>query len=173
MMWSRCVRRIPYMGIKGRLLVQCPFCSAANTKVIDSRLVTEGNAVRRRRECQVCEERFTSFETAELLMPKVVKSNGVRDSFNDQKLRHGIVRALEKRPVSVNQIESVLGRIMHKLRVKGEREISSFEIGELVMLELRELDPVGYVRFASVYRDFQDVSEFTAEIQKLSSDTES
>jgi len=153
--------------------VQCPFCSAANTKVIDSRLVTEGNAVRRRRECQVCEERFTSFETAELLMPKVVKSNGVRDPFNEEKLRHGIVRALEKRPVSVDQIESALGRIMHNLRVMGEREISSFEIGELVMMELRELDAVGYVRFASVYRDFQDVSEFTAEIQKLSSDTES
>jgi len=153
--------------------VQCPFCSAVNTKVIDSRLVTEGNAVRRRRECQVCEERFTSFETAELLMPKVVKSNGVRDPFNEEKLRHGIVRALEKRPVSVNQIESALGRIMHRLRVKGEREIPSFEIGELVMVELRGLDPVGYVRFASVYRDFQDISEFTAEIQKLSSDTES
>jgi len=140
--------------------------------VIDSRLVTEGNAVRRRRECQVCEERFTSFETAELLMPKVIKSNGVRDPFNEEKLRHGIVRALEKRPVSVDQIESALGRIMHNLRVMGEREISSFEIGELVMMELRELDAVGYVRFASVYRDFQDVSEFTAEIQKLSSDTE-
>ena len=153
--------------------MQCPFCSAANTKVIDSRLVTEGNAVRRRRECQVCEERFTSFETAELLMPKVVKSNGVRDPFNEEKLRHGIVRALEKRPVSVDQIESALGRIMHNLRVMGEREISSFEIGELVMMELRELDAVVYVRFASVYRDFQDVSEFTAEIQKLSSDTES
>ena len=153
--------------------MQCPFCSAANTKVIDSRLVTEGNAVRRRRECQVCEERFTSFETAELLMPKVVKSNGVRDPFNEEKLRHGIVRALEKRPVSVDQIESALGLIMHNLRVMGEREISSFEIGELVMMELRELDAVGYVRFASVYRDFQDVSEFTAEIQKLSSDTES
>ena len=152
--------------------MQCPFCSAANTKVIDSRLVTEGNAVRRRRECQVCEERFTSFETAELLMPKVVKSNGVRDPFNEEKLRHGIVRALEKRPVSVDQIESALGRIMHNLRVMGEREISSFEIGELVMMELRDLDAVGYVRFASVYRDFQDVSEFTAEIQKLSSDTE-
>lgn len=153
--------------------MQCPFCSAANTKVIDSRLVTEGNAVRRRRECQVCEERFTSFETAELLMPKVVKSNGIRDPFNEEKLRHGIVRALEKRPVSVDQIESALGRIMRNLRVMGEREISSFEIGELVMMELRELDAVGYVRFASVYRDFQDVSEFTAEIQKLSSDTES
>ena len=145
--------------------MQCPFCFAANTKVIDSRLVTEGNAVRRRRECQVCQERFTSFETAELLMPRVVKSNGVRDQFNEEKLRHGIVRALEKRPVSVDQIEASLGRIMHQLRAKGEREVSSYEIGELVMLELRELDPVGYVRFASVYRDFQDVSEFAVEIQ--------
>ena len=153
--------------------MQCPFCFAANTKVIDSRLVTEGNAVRRRRECQVCQERFTSFETAELLMPRVVKSNGVRDSFNEEKLRHGIVRALEKRPVSVDQIEASLGRIMHQLRAKGEREVSSYEIGELVMLELRELDPVGYVRFASVYRDFQDVSEFAVEIQKFSSDSDS
>lgn len=153
--------------------MQCPFCAAPNTKVIDSRLVTEGNAVRRRRECQSCGERFTSFETAELLMPKVVKSNGIRDPFNEEKLRHGIVRALEKRPVSVDQIESALGRIMHKIRVKGEREVSSFEIGKFVMGELRELDPVGYVRFASVYRDFQDVSEFAAEIQKLSSDNES
>jgi len=153
--------------------LQCPFCAAPNTKVIDSRLVTEGNAVRRRRECQSCGERFTSFETAELLMPKVVKSNGIRDPFNEEKLRHGIVRALEKRPVSVDQIESALGRIMHKIRVKGEREVSSFEIGKFVMGELRELDPVGYVRFASVYRDFQDVSEFAVEIQKLSSDNES
>ena len=153
--------------------MQCPFCAAPNTKVIDSRLVTEGNAVRRRRECQGCGERFTSFETAELLMPKVVKSNGIRDPFNEEKLRHGIVRALEKRPVSVDQIESALGRIMHKIRVKGEREVSSFEIGKFVMGELRELDPVGYVRFASVYRDFQDVSEFAVEIQKLSSDNES
>ena len=152
--------------------MQCPFCFAANTKVIDSRLVTEGNAVRRRRECQVCQERFTSFETAELLMPRVVKSNGVRDSFNEEKLRHGIIRALEKRPVSVDQIEASLGRIMHQLRAKGEREVSSYEIGELVMLELRELDPVGYVRFASVYRDFQDVSEFAVEIQKFSSDSD-
>ena len=153
--------------------MQCPVCAAPNTKVIDSRLVTEGNAVRRRRECQSCGERFTSFETAELLMPKVVKSNGIRDPFNEEKLRHGIVRALEKRPVSVDQIESALGRIMHKIRVKGEREVSSFEIGKFVMGELRELDPVGYVRFASVYRDFQDVSEFAVEIQKLSSDNES
>ena len=153
--------------------MQCPFCFAANTKVIDSRLVTEGNAVRRRRECQVCQERFTSFETAELLMPRVVKSNGVRDPFYEEKLRHGIVRALEKRPVSVDQIEASLGRIMHQLRAKGEREVSSYEIGELVMLELRELDPVGYVRFASVYRDFQDVSEFAVEIQKFSSDSDS
>ena len=153
--------------------MQCPFCAAPNTKVIDSRLVTEGNAVRRRRECQSCGERFTSFETAELLMPKVVKSNGIRDPFNEEKLRHGIVRALEKRPVSVDQIESALGRIMHRIRVKGEREVSSFEIGKFVMGELRELDPVGYVRFASVYRDFQDVSEFAVEIQKLSSDNES
>ena len=106
---KRCLRYAlisQFTVLIGRWLVQCPFCFAANTKVIDSRLVTEGNAVRRRRECQVCQERFTSFETAELLMPRVVKSNGVRDPFNEEKLRHGIVRALEKRPVSVDQIEA-------------------------------------------------------------------
>ena len=151
--------------------MQCPFCALPNTKVIDSRLVTEGNTVRRRRECQICGERFTSFETAELLMPKVIKSNEVRDPFNEEKLRYGIVRALEKRPVSVDQIEAAIGRIMYKLRAAGEREVSSLQIGEFVMLELRELDAVGYVRFASVYRDFQDVSEFATEIQKLSMDS--
>tara|TARA_B110000196_G_C20879579_1_gene536030 strand:+ start:301 stop:615 length:315 start_codon:yes stop_codon:yes gene_type:complete len=104
-------------------------------------------------------------------MPKVIKSNEVRDPFNEEKLRYGIVRALEKRPVSVDQIEAAIGRIMYKLRATGEREVSSLQIGEFVMLELRELDAVGYVRFASVYRDFQDVSEFAAEIQKLSMDS--
>jgi len=147
--------------------VHCPFCGADDTKVIDSRLVAEGDSVRRRRECQTCGERFTTFETAELVMPRLVKRDGTREPFDEEKLRRGMQRALEKRPVSVEQIESSLNRIMHRLRSTGEREIPSLLVGEEVMKELREMDGVAYVRFASVYRDFQDVSEFQKEIQNL------
>ena len=153
--------------------MKCPFCSYEESKVIDSRLVADSSQIRRRRECNKCNERWTTFELAELLMPKIVKQDKSRVPFDEIKLKEGISRSLEKRPVSVDQIEASLGRIMHQLRAKGEREVSSYEIGELVMLELRELDPVGYVRFASVYRDFQDVSEFAVEIQKFSSDSDS
>jgi transcriptional repressor NrdR len=149
--------------------VHCPFCGADDTKVIDSRLVAEGDSVRRRRECQTCGERFTTFETAELLMPRLVKRDGTREPFDEEKLRRGLQRALEKRPVSVEQIESSLNRIMHRLRSTGEREIPSLLVGEEVMKELRDMDGVAYVRFASVYRDFQDVSEFQKEIQNLTS----
>ncbi len=152
--------------------MHCPFCGADDTKVIDSRLVAEGDSVRRRRECQTCGERYTTFETAELVMPRVVKSNGSREPFNEEKLRNGLQKALEKRPVSIEEIESALNRIMHRLRATGERELPSREVGEAVMSELRSLDGVAYVRFASVYRDFQDVSEFQAEIQKLTTDLE-
>ncbi len=152
--------------------MHCPFCGADDTKVIDSRLVAEGDSVRRRRECQTCGERYTTFETAELVMPRVVKSNGSREPFNEEKLRDGLQKALEKRPVSIEEIESALNRIMHRLRATGERELPSREVGEAVMSELRSLDGVAYVRFASVYRDFQDVSEFQAEIQKLTTDLE-
>ena len=148
----------------------CPFCGADDTKVIDSRLVAEGDSVRRRRECQTCGERFTTFETAELVMPRIVKRDGSREPFNEDKLLHGLQIALEKRPVGVEQIEAALNRITHRLRSTGERELPSRRVGEEVMTELRELDGVAYVRFASVYRDFQDVSEFQAEIQKLKSD---
>ncbi|MBT7335424.1 MAG: transcriptional repressor NrdR [Gammaproteobacteria bacterium] len=148
----------------------CPFCAADETKVIDSRLVAEGNAVRRRRECQACGERYTTFETAELVMPRLIKRDGAREPFNDDKLKMSLAKALEKRPVSVDQMESLLNRIKHRLRSTGERELPSLRIGEAVMSELRHLDPVAYVRFASVYRDFQDVEAFTAEIQKLSMD---
>ena len=148
----------------------CPFCGADDTKVIDSRLVAEGDSVRRRRECQTCGERFTTFETAELVMPRIVKRDGSREPFNEDKLLHGLQTALEKRPVGVEQIEAAMNRITHRLRSTGERELPSRRVGEEVMTELRELDGVAYVRFASVYRDFQDVSEFQAEIQKLKSD---
>lgn len=151
--------------------MHCPFCGADDTKVIDSRLVTDGDAVRRRRECQTCGERFTTFETAELAMPRVVKRDGTRAPFDEEKLRRGLQKALEKRPVSVEQIETALTHIKHALRSTGERELPSMTVGEHVMKELRQLDAVAYVRFASVYRDFQDVSEFQQEIQKLEQDS--
>ena len=150
--------------------MHCPFCGADDTKVIDSRLVAEGDSVRRRRECQTCGERFTTFETAELVMPRIVKRDGSREPFNEDKLRHGLQKALEKRPVSFEEIESSLSRIMHRLRSTGERELPSIRVGEEVMGELRKMDHVAYVRFASVYMDFQDVSEFQDEIQKLKRD---
>lgn len=147
--------------------MHCPFCNADDTKVIDSRLVAEGNQVRRRRECLACNERFTTYESAELLMPKVVKSDGTREPFDEHKLRSGIQRALEKRPVAVEQVEAAVTKICHKLRATGERELPSRVIGEEVMEALRELDQVAYVRFASVYRDFQDISQFSDEIARL------
>ena len=147
--------------------MHCPFCSQDDTKVIDSRLVADGDAVRRRRECQVCGERFTTFETAELVMPRVIKRDGSREPFDEEKLKFGLAKALEKRPVGVDQIEAALTHIKHRLRETGERELPSLQVGEEVMTELRNLDAVAYVRFASVYRNFQDVSQFTEEIQKL------
>jgi transcriptional repressor NrdR len=147
--------------------MHCPFCGADDTKVIDSRLVTEGDSVRRRRECQTCGERFTTFETAELVMPRIVKRDDKREPFDEDKLRRGFTRALEKRPVSVEDIEACIHRVKHRLRSTGERELPSRRVGEEVMRELRQLDGVAYVRFASVYRDFQDVSEFQAEIRRL------
>ena len=145
----------------------CPFCSHSETKVIDSRLVSEGNQVRRRRECQECGERFTTYESAELVLPRVIKSNGARQPFDEDKLRSGLLRALEKRPVDLEQMEAILDRIKHSLRATGEREVHTREVGELVMEELRELDDVAYVRFASVYRSFQDVNEFQKEIEAM------
>lgn len=147
--------------------MHCPFCNTDDTKVIDSRLVAEGNQVRRRRECLACNERFTTYESAELMLPKVVKSDGTREPFDENKLRSGIQRALEKRPVSVEQVELAINKICHKLRATGERELPSRSIGEEVMDALRELDQVAYVRFASVYRDFQDLSQFSDEIARL------
>ncbi|HEY9034329.1 MAG TPA: transcriptional regulator NrdR [Pseudomonadales bacterium] len=147
--------------------MQCPFCGAADTKVIDSRLVAEGDQVRRRRECISCSERFTTYETAELVMPRVIKTDGTREPFDEQKLRAGIQRSLEKRPVSIEQIEAMISQIKHTLRATGEREVPSRLVGEAVMEHLRQVDQVAFVRFASVYRSFQDLDEFRAEIDKL------
>lgn len=147
--------------------MHCPFCSKDDTRVIDSRLVAGGDSVRRRRECTSCGERFTTFETAELVMPRLIKSDGVRQPFNDEKLRAGMLRALEKRPVSIEAVDAAVHRICHQLRVTGERELPSRHVGELVMAELRDLDAVAYVRFASVYRSYQDISDFAAELDLL------
>jgi len=147
--------------------MHCPFCLDKETKVIDSRLVADGDQVRRRRECLKCGERFTTFETAELVLPRVIKRNGSRQPFDEDKLRSGLARALEKRPVSLEVVESTINRIKHKLRATGEREVKTKDIGEIVMEELRDLDEVAYVRFASVYRSFQDVKEFREEIERM------
>ncbi len=147
--------------------MHCPFCGETDTKVIDSRLVADGAQVRRRRECLSCHERFTTFEAAELLMPKIIKQDGTREPFDEEKLRNGFARALEKRPVSVENIEASISNVKHHLQAMGEREVKSLVIGEKVMDELRNLDQVAYVRFASVYRSFQDLSEFQQEIDRL------
>ncbi len=147
--------------------MHCPFCGDKETKVIDSRLVADGGQVRRRRECQECGDRFTTFESAELVLPRVIKNNGSRQPFDEDKLRNGLSRALQKRPISLEVVESIINRIKHKLRATGEREIKTREVGELVMEELRKLDEVAYVRFASVYRSFQDVNEFREEIERM------
>jgi len=147
--------------------VHCPFCGYEETKVTDSRLAGEGRQIRRRRECLKCGERFRTFETAELLMPQIVKGNDSRESFNEGKLRAGMEKALEKRPVSREQVDEAVSRILHRIRVLGEREVHSRTVGELVMDELRQLDEVAYVRFASVYRQFEDVEAFHVEIERL------
>jgi len=147
--------------------MHCPFCSHAETKVIDSRLTGEGRQVRRRRECLACQERFTTFETAELVLPRLVKRDRSREPFDETKLRAGMVRALERRPVSAEAIEESIARIIHAMQTMGEREVASRVVGELVMDQLRALDEVAFVRFASVYRSFQDVTEFQEEINRL------
>ncbi|RKZ94674.1 MAG: transcriptional regulator NrdR [Gammaproteobacteria bacterium] len=147
--------------------MRCPFCNAPDTKVIDSRLANEGDSVRRRRECLTCAERFTTFETAELVMPRIIKSDGSRVPFDDQKLLQGMTKALEKRPVSMETIEQAVNHIKYNLRATGDREVLSKRLGEWVMDELKKLDQVAYVRFASVYRSFQDIDEFRQEIDRL------
>ncbi|AUD78096.1 transcriptional regulator NrdR [Kangiella profundi] len=151
--------------------MHCPFCAHPDTKVIDSRLVADGSQVRRRRECLACGERYTTFESAELVMPKIIKTDGTREPFNEAKLRMGLAKAVEKRPVSVEDLEAAINKILSQIRALGEREVPSTVVGELVIEALRGLDEVAYVRFASVYRRFKDVNAFREEIDKLQSDS--
>ena len=150
--------------------MKCPFCSYEESKVIDSRLVADSSQIRRRRECNKCNEMWTTFELAELLMPKIVKQDKSRVPFDEIKLKEGISRSLEKRPVSEEDFETLIEQIKRDIRGFGEREVSSRVIGETVMKHLRKIDEVAFVRFASVYRSFQDPLEFSEEVKKLSND---
>lgn len=147
--------------------MHCPFCSEPDTRVIDSRLSNDGEQVRRRRECLACSERFTTYENAELNMPRIVKTDGSRVPYDEQKLRSGAMRALEKRPVSTEQVEEALNRINHKLLSAGDKEISTAKLGNWVMEELLAMDHVAYIRFASVYLDFEDINAFSEAIERL------
>lgn len=147
--------------------MRCPFCSHMDTRVIDSRLVGEGDQIRRRRECTNCKERFTSYELAELNFPRIIKTDGRREPFSEDKLRGGILRALEKRPVEMEKVDIAVEQIKHKLRALGDREVKSRKVGDWVMEQLRGMDQVAYVRFASVYRSFEDVRAFLEEIERL------
>ncbi len=147
--------------------MQCPYCNADDTKVIDSRLAAEGAQVRRRRQCNQCQERFTTFEVVEVVMPRIIKSNNRIEPYDSQKLRRSIQLPLQKRSVTLDEQEAMISRIEKRIRQLGEREISSKALGEVVMSELKELDDVAYVRFASVYRDFQDIEAFRQELQNI------
>ncbi|MEM7361235.1 MAG: transcriptional regulator NrdR [Pseudomonadota bacterium] len=151
--------------------MRCPFCQNEDTRVVDSRLTEDRDAVRRRRGCEACGERFSTLEEANLKLPFIIKSNGDRENYDESKLARGLERALEKRPVESDQIDQILHRIKRNLLTCGEREVNAREIGELVMNELREVDQVAYVRFASVYRSFQDVDAFSDEIRRLQAET--
>ena len=148
----------------------CPFCQHGDTRVIDSRVSEDGATIRRRRGCEACGERFSTLETIELKLPAIIKSDGRRENFDARKLRAGFDRALQKRPVSEEAIEAAVRAVVHAVRMAGERELPSRRVGEFVMAELRKLDHVGYVRFASVYRSFEDVADFREEIDKLERD---
>jgi transcriptional repressor NrdR len=151
--------------------VRCPFCKAEDTRVVDSRLVGEGEQVRRRRECQAWSERFTTFEMVDLVTPRIIKNDGNRQPYDESRLRRGFLRALEKRPVETEHIDAAIERIRHRLHATGEREVPSRELGEWVMGELRNLDEVAYIRFASVYRSFQDVNAFREMVERMEQDT--
>ena len=150
--------------------MHCPFCQHDDTRVIDSRETDDGTSIRRRRQCEHCGERFNTFETAEIKLPAIVKSDGRRESFDAHKLRTGVERALQKRPVASDAVENVVREVVRQLRSVAEREVPSRLIGEWVMTELKRLDQVAYVRFASVYRRFEDVQAFREEIEKLEKD---
>ena len=149
--------------------MKCPFCGATDTQVIDSRVSEEGDSIRRRRRCAACSKRFTTYETAELRMPQVVKQNGIREEFKREKLRTSFVRALHKRPVPTEYVDAAIQHIEQELLALGEREIPARRIGEMVMAALYKLDKVAYIRFASVYRSFQDVEDFREVIQDIDS----
>jgi transcriptional repressor NrdR len=140
--------------------MKCPFCGTDDTQVVDSRVSEEGDRIRRRRRCTACDKRFTTYETVELRMPQVVKTSGTREEYDEEKLRTGFLRALHKRPVPTEYVDAAVERIAQKLLSLGEREIASRRVGEMVMRELYKLDKVAYIRFASVYKDFQDVADF-------------
>lgn len=146
---------------------RCPFCHSEDTQVLDTRASEEGDSIRRRRRCNACDKRFTTYERVELAMPVIVKKNGSRTEFEPAKLRASLMLALRKRPVSADAVDAAIQRIEEKLRSSGEREIMSGQIGELVMRELRRLDKIAYIRFASVYRSFEDVSEFRDAIDEI------
>ena len=150
--------------------MRCPFCQALDTKVIDSRLHAEGAQIRRRRICPCCGQRFSTYESAELVMPRIIKSNGHRENFDEEKLRRGFTRSLEKRPVSAAQIDACIQRIKRVIQQESDKEVETRRVGDHVMRELKALDQIAYVRFASVYRSFSDVTEFIGEIEKLSND---
>ena len=148
--------------------MKCPFCGSPDTQVVDSRISDEGDLVRRRRRCTICDKRFTTFETAEVRMPQVVKQNGQRAEFDREKIRTSFLRALHKRPVPTPLVDESISRIIQKVLTVGEREIMSRQIGEMVIAELAKLDKVAYIRFASVYRSFQDVDDFRDVIREVS-----
>lgn len=147
--------------------MHCPFCQHADTRVLDSRVSEDGATIRRRRVCEACGERFSTLETIELKLPAIIKSDGRRENFDARKLRVGFDRALQKRPVSDGQVEAAVRAVVHAVRMSGERELPSRRVGEFVMEQLRRLDHVGYVRFASVYRSFEDVADFREELDRL------
>ncbi len=147
--------------------MRCPFCGDADTQVIDSRVNDEGDSIRRRRKCTACDKRFTTYETAELHLPQVVKTNGTREEFSRDKLRLSFTRALHKRPVPTEYVDRALDNIVQKMLARGEREIPARDLGESVMQELKVMDKVAYVRFASVYRSFSDVDDFHEVIRDL------
>ena len=147
--------------------MKCPFCNSADTQVIDSRVSEAGDSIRRRRRCLACQKRFTTYENVELRLPQVVKTNGNRSEFDKEKIRVGFARALHKRPVPTEFVDAAIDRIVAQVLAQGEREIGSREIGEMVMQELYKLDKVAYIRFASVYRSFSDVSDFRDALREV------
>ena len=151
--------------------MKCPFCAHSENKVIDSRISKDGDAIRRRRECLGCGKRFTTYETADIRLPRIVKSNGARQTFNEEKLRSGMMRALEKRPVATSRIDDEIDQIKKTLQATGAKEVTARKIGDLVMQALRRLDQVAYIRFASVYLSFDNVEAFRAAIEGLNQDS--